>query len=82
MTQTAIRSTNPARPDEVLVEVPAAGPHDVAKAAEAARAAQRDWQAQPPTARSAALSAAADAVAAASDELHLADGARGRQAAR
>ncbi len=69
MTQTAIRSTNPAHPADVLVEVPAAGPHDVAKAAEAARAAQRDWQAKPPTARSAALSAAADGVAAASDEL-------------
>jgi aldehyde dehydrogenase (NAD+) len=72
MTQTTdstITSTNPARPHDVLVEVPAAGTQDVAKAAEAARAAQRDWQAQPPTARSAAISAAADAVSSASDEI-------------
>ncbi len=69
MTDSTIRSTNPARPDEVVVEVQAATESDVAKAAEAARAAQRDWRAQPPAARSAALSAAADAVAAASGEI-------------
>lgn len=64
-----VRSTNPTRPDDVVVEVPAASADDVAKAAEAARAAQRDWQATAPVARSAALSAAAEAVAAAADEL-------------
>jgi alpha-ketoglutaric semialdehyde dehydrogenase len=69
LTEAIVRSTNPTRPADVVVETPAAGEHDVAKAAEAARAAQRDWQATAPAARSAALSAAADAVAAASDEL-------------
>ncbi len=64
-----VRSTNPARPTDVVVEVPCADDHDVAKAAEAARAAQREWRAAAPTARSAALSAAAEAVAAASPEL-------------
>jgi aldehyde dehydrogenase (NAD+) len=64
-----VRSTNPSRPDDVVLEVAAADPADVSKAAEAARAAQQDWQATAPVARSAALSAAADAVAAASDEL-------------
>ncbi len=68
MTDT-VRSTNPARPDDVVVEVPVASPDDVAKAAEAARAAQKEWQASAPLLRSAALSAAAEAVAAASDEL-------------
>jgi len=69
VTEAIVRSTNPTRPDEVVVETPAAREHDVAKAAEAARAAQRDWQASPPAARSAALSAAADTLAAASDEI-------------
>jgi aldehyde dehydrogenase (NAD+) len=69
MTDTSVRSTNPARPGDVVVETGSAGEHDVAKAAEAARAAQRDWRATPPVARSAALSAAAEAVASASEEL-------------
>jgi acyl-CoA reductase-like NAD-dependent aldehyde dehydrogenase len=69
VTDTLVRSTDPSRPDSVVVEVPAAGADDVAKAAEAARAAQREWQATPPAARSTALSAAAEAVAAASQEL-------------
>lgn len=64
-----VRSTNPSRPSDVVVEVPVADAADVSKAAGAARAAQKDWQATAPVARSAALSAAADAVAAASDEL-------------
>jgi alpha-ketoglutaric semialdehyde dehydrogenase len=64
-----VRSTNPAGPEDVVVEVSTAVPDEVAKAATAARAAQRDWAATAPVARSAALSAAAEAVAAASDEL-------------
>lgn len=69
MTDTLIRSTDPTHPDDVVVEVPAATAGDVAKAAEAGRAAQREWRAQPPTSRSSALAAAAEVVAAASDEL-------------
>jgi acyl-CoA reductase-like NAD-dependent aldehyde dehydrogenase len=69
MTDDMIRSTDPARPDDVVVEVPAASADEVAKVAEAARAAQREWRAQPPTSRSAALAAAAETVAAASDEI-------------
>ncbi|HVI37579.1 MAG TPA: aldehyde dehydrogenase family protein, partial [Gaiellales bacterium] len=69
MTDTSVRSTDPSRPDSVVVEVPAAGADDVAKAAEAARAAQREWHATPPAARSTALAAAAEAVAGASQEL-------------
>ena len=71
MTQTGstLTSTNPARPDDVVVEVAAAGRDEVAKAAVAARDAQREWQATAPAARSAALSAAADSVADAADEL-------------
>jgi alpha-ketoglutaric semialdehyde dehydrogenase len=69
MTGTTVRSTNPAHPDEVVVEVPAAGTDDVAKAAQAARAAQREWRATPPATRAAALGAAGEAVAAAAPEL-------------
>ena len=69
MSASSVRSTDPSRPETVVVEVPAASADDVAKAAEAARAAQRDWQATAPAARSAALSDAADAVAGASAEL-------------
>src|SRR4051794_17228178 len=64
-----VRSTNPTRPDDVVVEAPASTQDDVAKAAQAARAAQKEWQATPPAARSAAIAAAAEAVAGASDEL-------------
>ncbi len=69
MTDQNARSTNPADPDDVVLEVPAAGAADVTKAAEAARAAQREWRAMPPAARSAALAEAAEAVAAAAPEL-------------
>ncbi len=69
MTDSTIRSTDPTRPDDVVLEVPAATPSDVAKLAEAARAAQQEWRAQPPAARSAALAAAAETVAAVSDEI-------------
>src|SRR3954466_10987140 len=69
MSGSNVRSTNPTRPDDVVVEAPASTQDDVAKAAQAARAAQKEWQATPPAARSAALAAAAEAVAGASDEL-------------
>jgi acyl-CoA reductase-like NAD-dependent aldehyde dehydrogenase len=69
MSGSNVRSTNPTRPDDVVVEAPASTQDDVVKAAQAARAAQKEWQATPPTARSAALAAAAEAVAGASDEL-------------
>jgi len=69
MTDAPVRSSNPARPGDLVVEVPATSAAEVAAAADAARAAQQEWAAQPPTARATALSAAADAVAAASEEL-------------
>jgi alpha-ketoglutaric semialdehyde dehydrogenase len=69
VSDSSVRSTDPSRPETVVVEVPTASADDVAKAAEAARTAQRDWQATAPAARSAALSDAADAVAGASAEL-------------
>ncbi|WP_428964944.1 aldehyde dehydrogenase family protein [Micromonospora fluostatini] len=59
-----VLSVSPQSPDEVVVSVPAASAADVGKAAEAARAAQPGWAAAPPAHRSAALHAAADAVAA------------------
>src|SRR4051812_50144770 len=64
-----VRSTNPTRPDDVVVEAPASTQDDVAKAAQAARAAQKEWQATPPAARSAAIAAAAEAGAGASGGL-------------
>ena len=69
MTDAPVRSTNPARPSDVVAETAPVCADDVTKAAEASRAAQREWASQPPVGRSAALSAAADAVAAAADEL-------------
>ncbi len=69
MTDALVRSTNPTRPDDVVVEVPVATADDVAKAAQAARSAQREWRATPPLARSATLVAAAEAVADAAPEL-------------
>jgi aldehyde dehydrogenase (NAD+) len=68
MTDT-VRSSNPSRPDDVVVETEAVAAAEIGKPAAAARAAQQEWRAAGPLARSAALSAAADAVAAASDEL-------------
>ena len=69
MTDTTIRSTNPAHPDDVVVDVPASTPDQVTKAVQAARAAQQEWRATSPAARSAALAAAAESVAAAAPEL-------------
>jgi acyl-CoA reductase-like NAD-dependent aldehyde dehydrogenase len=69
VTDAPVRSSNPTRPGDLVVEVPATTAAEVASAAETARAVQREWAAQPPTARATALSAAADAVASASEEL-------------
>jgi aldehyde dehydrogenase (NAD+) len=68
MTDT-VRSSNPSRPDDVVVETEAVAAAEIGKPAAAARAAQQEWRAAGPLARSAALSAAADAVADASDDL-------------
>ena len=62
-------SVSPQQPDDVVVEVPAAAPGQVAEAAEAARTAQREWAAAAPLTRAQALHAAAEAVACAADEL-------------
>lgn len=66
---TSVRSSSPQRPDDLVVEVAAAGDEAVAAAAAHARDAQRGWASAAPGVRAAALSAAADAVAAASAEL-------------
>ena len=66
---TRVLSTSPHRPSDVVADVPAAAPADVARAVAAAREAQRDWAASPPAARAAALAACADAVAADAGEL-------------
>jgi alpha-ketoglutaric semialdehyde dehydrogenase len=62
-------SVSPQQPDDVVVEVPATAPGQVADAAQAARAAQCEWMAAAPLERVQALHAAADAVAQAADEL-------------
>lgn len=66
---TQLRSISPQRPDDVVVTLPAAGPADVAAAAERARCAQPGWAAAAPAVRAAALDAAADALAGAAGEL-------------
>ncbi|MCW2914565.1 MAG: aldehyde dehydrogenase [Actinomycetia bacterium] len=63
-----IQSRSPQNPADVVVEVPAAGASEVARTVEAARIAQREWAVNA-AARSAALTAAAERVAAAADEL-------------
>ncbi|HEU0041965.1 MAG TPA: aldehyde dehydrogenase family protein [Jiangellaceae bacterium] len=63
------RSRSPQNPSDVVVEVPAATADDVAKAAERARTAQREWARIPAAGRSAALTAAAEAFAADADNL-------------
>ncbi len=40
-------STNPARPTEVVIELPSHGPDDVDRAVEAAERAQREWSRRP-----------------------------------
>lgn len=64
-----IESRSPQRPDDVVVSVPAAGVEGVAAAVRRARGAQRDWAARTAAERASALGAAADRLAATSDEL-------------
>ncbi|GII79259.1 aldehyde dehydrogenase [Sphaerisporangium rufum] len=64
-----VESRSPQNPADVVAAVPAAGAAGVAAAAARAREAHRDWAARNAAERSAALSAAADAVAGAADEL-------------
>lgn len=64
-----ISSYSPQAPDDLVVEVPAATPDDVAKAVDRARSAQASWGNGPAAARAAALSDAAGIVSAASGEL-------------
>jgi acyl-CoA reductase-like NAD-dependent aldehyde dehydrogenase len=67
-TQT-IESRSPQQPDDVVVEVPAADADAVARAVAAARAAQREWGAQPALARANALTEAAEKLNAAHAEV-------------
>ncbi len=63
-----IESRSPQRPDDVVVAVPEASPEQVARSAETARTAQVEW-ASAAALRSAALTASAQAIAAAAEEL-------------
>jgi acyl-CoA reductase-like NAD-dependent aldehyde dehydrogenase len=69
MSATLITSVSPQRPDDVVADEPAMAAGDVAKAADRARDAQREWTATPAPARAQALHAAAEAVAEHADEL-------------
>jgi alpha-ketoglutaric semialdehyde dehydrogenase len=64
----ALVSRSPQRPDDLVVEVEEADAEAVAGAAEQGRAAARRWAAAPALERSAALGAAADALAGAAAE--------------
>src|SRR5699024_8680847 len=64
-----VQSFSPQQPTDLVAEAPAATREQVAEAASLARSAQRDWWNGPAAARAQALSAAADAVAATTDEL-------------
>jgi len=65
----ALVSRSPQRPDDLVVEVEEADAEAVAGAAEQGRAAARRWAATPALERSAALGAAADALAGAAAEI-------------
>jgi aldehyde dehydrogenase (NAD+) len=65
----ALQSRSPQQPDDVVVEVAEADAGAVAAALERARAAAGRWSAASALERSAALTAAADAVAGAAEEL-------------
>src|SRR3954469_701559 len=69
MSATLITSVSPQRPGDVVADEPAMAADDVAKAADHAREAQREWTATPAPARAQALHRAAEAVAAHADEL-------------
>src|SRR5206468_11746407 len=61
--QVTLESRSPQRPDDLVVKVEAAGTEAVAGAVERAREAGGGWAAAPALERSAALAAAADALA-------------------
>jgi len=65
----ALESRSPQRPDDLVVKVEAAGAEAVAEAVERARGAAGRWAAAPALERSAALVAAADALAGAAGEV-------------
>ena len=65
----ALQSRSPQQPDDVVVEVEEADAGAVAAALERARAAGGRWAAASALERSAVLTAAADALAGAADEL-------------
>lgn len=64
-----ICSYSPQQPKDLVIEVPESSADDVARAFQSARNAQREWGSEPAAGRAGALAAAAEAVAAASDEL-------------
>lgn len=64
-----IDSRSPQQPADIVISVPEATHDDVRAAAAKGRAAQREWATGPAAARAVALNAAADAVAAAAEEL-------------
>ncbi len=64
-----MQSHSPQQPSDVVAEFGECGSSEVEAATAEARAAQAEWAAQPPAVRSAALDAAASAVAGAADEL-------------
>jgi acyl-CoA reductase-like NAD-dependent aldehyde dehydrogenase len=66
---TTIRSVNPHRPSEVLVEVEPAGPEGVDGAVGAARKVLEDWSSQPAMARGAALASIASDLERRTDEM-------------
>ena len=63
-----IRSASPQRPADVVADVPATAPQDVADAAASTRRAQQDWAAAGAPARASALAAAASALRARAGE--------------
>ena len=63
-----VRSSSPQRPDDVVVEVPAAAPEQVAAVVDTARAAARSRGRAPAAERAAALRAAGEALAAGTEE--------------
>ncbi|HLH46616.1 MAG TPA: aldehyde dehydrogenase family protein [Acidimicrobiales bacterium] len=66
---TALRSTSPQQPDDLVAEAPEADAGAVAAAAARARTAQRQWWSLPPARRAAALSGAAGELRGRSEEL-------------
>jgi aldehyde dehydrogenase (NAD+) len=66
-----VTSRSPQRPDDLILETPAATPEQVVGAAATARAAGRAWAAAPAAVRATALQQAADALAANTDIVDL-----------